>query len=106
MKTVYITGGTGFLGSHFIRNYLSTREYGVQCFVRGSSGEACTGRLKQAVLAVNRSYPEKPALHLDGVTAIRSDITLPRWDSAKRGWIRHGEVAGIHVLPLRVVIES
>ncbi len=77
MKTIYMTGGTGFLGSHFIRNYLSTREYDVQCFVRGSSDEACTRRLKQAVLAVNRSYPGKAALNLDGVTAIPSDITLP-----------------------------
>jgi nucleoside-diphosphate-sugar epimerase len=77
MKTVYLTGGTGFLGSHFIRNYLSTREYDVQCFVRGGSDEACTQRLKQTVLAVNRSYPGKAALNLDGVTAIPSDITLP-----------------------------
>lgn len=77
MKTVYMTGGTGFLGSHFIRNYLSTREYDVQCFVRGSSDEACTQRVRQAVLAVNRSYPGRAALNLDGVTAIRSDITLP-----------------------------
>jgi nucleoside-diphosphate-sugar epimerase len=77
MKTVYMTGGTGFLGSHFIRNYLSTREYGVQCFVRGANNEECTQRLKRAILAVNGSYPGKPALNLDGVAAIRSDITLP-----------------------------
>ena len=91
MKTVYITGGTGFLGSHFLRNYLSTPEYDVQCFVRGNSDQACTQRLKQAVLAVNRSYPGNAALNLDRVTAIPSDITLPRlglseeWlDSARR----------------------
>jgi nucleoside-diphosphate-sugar epimerase len=77
MKTIYLTGGTGFLGSHFIRNHLSTRAYDVQCFVRGSGDGACTQRLKQTVLAVNASYPGKAALYLDGVTAIRSDITLP-----------------------------
>jgi nucleoside-diphosphate-sugar epimerase len=78
MKTVYLTGGTGFLGSHFIRNYLSTWEYDVQCFVRGSSDGPCAQRLKQTILAVNASYPGKTALNLDGLTAIPSDITLPR----------------------------
>jgi nucleoside-diphosphate-sugar epimerase len=86
MKTVYMTGGTGFLGSHFIRNYLSTREYGVQCFVRGTNDEECTQRLKRAILAVNGSYPGKPALSLDGVTAIRSDITLPHL-GLSREWL-------------------
>lgn len=92
MKTVYLTGGTGFLGSHFIRNYLSTWEYDVRCFVRGSGDGACTQRLKHTVLAVNASYPGKTALNLDGLTAIPSDITLPHlglsdeWlDKARRG---------------------
>ena len=78
MTTVYLTGGTGFLGSHFIRNHLSSEEYDVQCFVRGSSEGACIRRLKQTLLAANTSYPGKAALNLDGVTAIPSDITLPR----------------------------
>jgi nucleoside-diphosphate-sugar epimerase len=92
MKTVYLTGGTGFLGSHFIRNYLSTWDYDVQCFVRGNSDGLCTQRLKQTVLAVNASYPGKKAPNLDGLSAIRSDITLPRlglseeWlDRARKG---------------------
>jgi nucleoside-diphosphate-sugar epimerase len=78
MKTVYLTGGTGFLGSHFIRNHLSTGEYDVRCFVRGSGDRACTRRLKQTVLAANTSYPGKRVLNLDGMTAIPSDITLPQ----------------------------
>jgi nucleoside-diphosphate-sugar epimerase len=78
MTTVYLTGGTGFLGSHFIRNHLSTGDYDVQCFVRGGSDGACTRRLKQTVLALNASYPGKAVLSLDGLTAITSDITLPR----------------------------
>lgn len=77
-KTIYLTGGTGFLGSHFVRNHLSTWKYRVQCFVRGSSNHACTQRIKQAVLAVNTSYPAKRTLNLDGITGIPSDITLPR----------------------------
>jgi nucleoside-diphosphate-sugar epimerase len=83
MKTVYLTGGTGFLGSHFIRNYLSTGEYDVHCFVRGSGDRACTLRLKQSVLAANTSYPGKRVLNLDGMTAIPSDITLPQLGLSK-----------------------
>jgi nucleoside-diphosphate-sugar epimerase len=78
MKTVYLTGGTGFLGSHFIRNHLCTGEYDLQCFVRGESDGACTRRLQQTLLAVNAGYPGKASLHLDGLTAIPSDITLPQ----------------------------
>jgi nucleoside-diphosphate-sugar epimerase len=78
MKTVYLTGGTGFLGSHFIGNHLSTGEYDVHCFVRGGSDRACMRRLKQTVLAANTSYPGKRVLNLDGMTAVPSDITLPR----------------------------
>jgi nucleoside-diphosphate-sugar epimerase len=78
MKTVYLTGGTGFLGSHFIRNYLSTREYDVQCFVRGGCDDACTHRMRQTVIAVNASYPHKTPMHLEGVTGVRADITLPQ----------------------------
>src|SRR5580704_14734385 len=78
MTMVYLTGGTGFLGSHFIRNHLSTGEFDVYCFVRGISDGTCTRRLRQTVLAVNTSYPGKTALNLDGVTAIPSDITRPQ----------------------------
>src|ERR1017187_6360075 len=78
MRTVYLTGGTGFLGSHFIRNHLSTGEYDVHCFVRGKSDVACTRRLRQTVLAANTSYPAKTALNLDCVTAIPSYITQPQ----------------------------
>src|ERR1039457_3662241 len=78
MKTVYLTGGTGFLGSHFIRNHLSTGEYDVHCFVRGNGDAACTRRLRQTVLAANTSYPGKTVLNLDGVTAVPSDITQPQ----------------------------
>lgn len=90
MRTVYLTGGTGFVGSHFIRNHLSTGEYDVHCFVRGSSDGACTRRLRQTVLAANTSYPGKTVLNLDGVTAIPSDITQPQlglseeWIDAER----------------------
>src|ERR1017187_7954614 len=75
MKKAYLTGGTGFLGSHFIRNHLSTGEYDVHGFVRGGGDGACTRRLKQAVLAAHTSYPGMTVLKLGGVTAVPSDIT-------------------------------
>jgi thioester reductase-like protein len=77
MRTVYLTGGTGFLGSHFIRNHLLGGPFDVQCFVRGASPEACALRLGETLRAVDASYPERRVWGLDAVTAIPSDITLP-----------------------------
>src|SRR5918997_1000613 len=65
MRTVYLTGGTGFLGSHFIRNHLLGGPFDVQCFVRGASPEACALRLHETLRG------------LDALTVIPSDITLP-----------------------------
>lgn len=77
MRTVYLTGGTGFLGSHFIRNHLLGGSFDVQCFVRGASPEACALRLDETLRAVDASYPDRRVWGLDALTAIPSDITLP-----------------------------
>lgn len=77
MRTVYLTGGTGFLGSHFIRNHLLGGPFDVQCFVRGASPEACALRLHDTLRAVDASYPDRSLWGLDALTAIPSDITLP-----------------------------
>ncbi|QUW65313.1 SDR family oxidoreductase [Pseudomonas synxantha] len=37
MKKLYVTGGTGFLGSHFIYRHLLTGEFDVTCLVRGAT---------------------------------------------------------------------
>jgi nucleoside-diphosphate-sugar epimerase len=77
MRTVYLTGGTGFLGSHFIRNHLLGGPFDVQCFVRGASPEACALRLDETLRAADASYPDRRVWGLDALTAIPSDITLP-----------------------------
>lgn len=77
MRTVYLTGGTGFLGSHFIRNHLLGGPFDVQCFVRGPSPEACALRLHETLRAADASYPDRRLWGLDALTAIPSDITLP-----------------------------
>jgi nucleoside-diphosphate-sugar epimerase len=77
MRTVYLTGGTGFLGSHFIRNHLLGEPFDVQCFVRGASPQACALRLHETLRAVDASYPDRGLRGLDALTVIPSDITLP-----------------------------
>ncbi|HEU4885498.1 MAG TPA: SDR family oxidoreductase [Longimicrobium sp.] len=77
MRTVYLTGGTGFLGSHFIRNHLLGGPFDVQCFVRGATPGACALRLHETLRAVDASYPDRRLWGLDALTAIPSDITLP-----------------------------
>jgi nucleoside-diphosphate-sugar epimerase len=76
-QTLYVTGGTGFVGSHFVRNCLPAGRRQIRCFVRGSSRDACTERVRQAVEAANESYPERHELNLDGLTGIPADITRP-----------------------------
>lgn len=83
MRTVYLTGGTGFLGSHFIRNHLLDGRFDVQCFVRGATPEACALRLHETLRAVDASYPDRRLWGLDALTPIPSDITLPAFGLGK-----------------------
>ncbi|KTT63906.1 hypothetical protein NS383_17705 [Pseudomonas oryzihabitans] len=78
MKKLYVTGGTGFLGSHFIHNHLLTGDYEVTCLVRGRSDKECLHRIRDALLAVGEHYPAgRGRLYFDGLKACRADITVP-----------------------------
>jgi len=77
MKKLYVTGGTGFLGSHFIHQHLLTGEYEVTCLVRGRDDNECRHRIRDAVLSAGAHYPVGGRLYFDGLKARRADITLP-----------------------------
>src|SRR4051812_30105668 len=78
MERVYLTGGTGFIGSHFIRNHLATGDYDLVVFARGRSDEDCTARVKEMVLAADADYEARATLSMSSVRGVPADITLPR----------------------------
>ncbi|MBA1429379.1 MULTISPECIES: alpha/beta fold hydrolase [Pseudomonas fluorescens group] len=78
MKKLYVTGGTGFLGSHFIYRHLLTGEFDVTCLVRGRDDNECRHRIRDAVLSAGQHYPAtETRRYFDGLKARRADITQP-----------------------------
>src|SRR5690349_10151935 len=77
MRKIYLTGGTGFLGSHFLRQHLLTGEFDVTCLVRGRNEQECLNRIRTAVTKADSHYLDAPRLQFAGLTARTADITLP-----------------------------
>ncbi|UTH76458.1 alpha/beta fold hydrolase [Chromobacterium sp. IIBBL 290-4] len=75
MSKIYLTGGTGFLGSHFIRNHLLSGVYEIECLVRGASDEECMRRIHEAVHRADDDYVTTEVFHWDQLKVIRADIT-------------------------------
>jgi nucleoside-diphosphate-sugar epimerase len=70
-KTVFVTGGTGFLGS-FLIDFLLRREYRVVALARGPAAE---GRLAEALQGVNGADERVPSRRR--LSVIEGDVRLP-----------------------------
>lgn len=74
--SIIVTGATGFLGSHFVVEYLRRYHGDIKCVVRGSSQGIADAKLMasldKAAAAVMSNVPP-----LDRVSAVCGDLTLP-----------------------------
>ncbi|HEX5312280.1 SDR family oxidoreductase [Aquabacterium sp.] len=77
MSTVFVTGSTGFLGSHFLINFIGTRFERAFVLIRGASDEIRRNKLLSALKLAGESYREMPNLDalLSRVTIVEGDIS-------------------------------
>ncbi len=73
-RTVLLTGATGFLGAHLLRELLDSTEARVWCLVRAEDAVAADNRLRRAL---TRFRLWEPAL-AQRVVAIPGDLAAPR----------------------------
>ena len=78
-NTLWMTGATGFVGSHFLYRVLTRSDQQVVAVLRAKKGEAGHVRLARALEVVARSY--RALLDVSAlaarVTVVDGDITLP-----------------------------
>jgi len=74
MRNIFITGGTGFLGSMLIREILASSDDAVYALIRDKSKEEATDRLVSNLEAT--MFPKKlTKKQLDRITIVKGDIT-------------------------------
>lgn len=76
IQNIIVTGGTGFLGSHFLIKSLQTKIQHAYAIVRGNSEEERKAKLTGALSKAIRSYIEKPNIDdiINRITIVDGDI--------------------------------
>ncbi len=73
-REILLTGATGFLGAHLLRELLDTTDARVWCVVRAESAEAGSDRIRRALTRF-RLWDRDSA---DRIVAVPGDIAAPR----------------------------
>ncbi|MGA8126398.1 MAG: alpha/beta fold hydrolase [Mycobacterium sp.] len=79
LDNAVITGATGFVGSHFVLNFVGTRIRHAYVLVRGESDEVRRAKLTLALEEANNSYARRQPLNdiLARLTIVECDIRSP-----------------------------
>ncbi|MFN4265345.1 MAG: SDR family oxidoreductase [Aquabacterium sp.] len=79
MSSVFVTGSTGFLGSHFLVNFLGTRFDRAFALIRGETDAIRRGKLFDALRMAAASYadPVDVGALMDWITIVKGDVSVP-----------------------------
>ncbi len=86
-RELFVTGGTGFLGSHVVAELLRRTRARLHCLVRAGDPEAAFGRLR-AALEDRRLWREEEAAR---IAAVAGDLAEPRFGLSEGAF---GDLAG------------
>lgn len=78
MSAVFVTGATGFLGSHFLVNFLGTRFDRVYVLIRGETDDIRRGKLFSALTQAATSYRDAVNVGalMDRITIVKGDVSI------------------------------
>ncbi|MDE2402028.1 MAG: SDR family oxidoreductase [Burkholderiales bacterium] len=81
MSTIFLTGSTGFLGSHFLIGFVGTQFERAYVLIRGETEQIRRDKLVSALQLAAVSYSVKPDIEalLQRVTIVQGDISKPRF---------------------------
>ena len=82
-KTVFLTGATGVLGGHILKDLLESTSSRVHCLVRGKDLDHCRERVR-SVLRVYDNNGKLVSKFLSRVRVLQGDITQNRFGLSKR----------------------
>jgi len=86
-RSIFVTGATGFLGAHLLRDLLEQTAAAVHCLVRASNEEHGTSRLIENLTRYQLWKPEyRGRLHV-----VLGDLAKPRLGMAEREYTRLSE---------------
>lgn len=80
VETVFLTGATGFLGSHILNQLLTTTNASIYCLVRANSIK----QAQQRILQTAQSY--KLSVDTNRIMPILGDMEKPRLGMSKKNW--------------------
>ncbi|MBQ4845992.1 non-ribosomal peptide synthetase [Pseudoalteromonas sp. MMG005] len=80
IKSVLLTGATGFLGSHILKQLLDSTDAIIYCLVRANTVKQAQQRVKQAA----QSY--RLAIDLHRIVPVLGDMEQPQLGLSKKNW--------------------
>lgn len=84
-KTVFLTGATGVLGGHLLKDLLQSTSARIFCLARGKDPAHCRERVRSFLRVYDRDGKLEPEFH-SRVTVIQGDVTRDRFGLSKQAY--------------------